>query len=129
APENPNWWGYTHTTSYDLAMILRGLATKELLPAPVCDYVLNEMRRVAPNQRWGIPEGCPTPAAVAVKNGWYPEEDARKVWRVHSIGVAPVGAKTDRAVVSILTRYPLERGMRYGQETCRIVASEVLRAF
>ncbi len=110
-------------------MILRGLATKELLPAPVCDYVLNEMRRVAPNQRWGIPEGCPTPAAVAVKNGWYPEEDARKVWRVHSIGVAPVGAKTDRAVVSILTRYPLERGMRYGQETCRIVASEVLRAF
>jgi beta-lactamase class A len=129
APENPNWWGYTHTTSYDLAMVLNGLAAKTLLPAPACDYVLNQMRLVVPSQRWGIPDGCPTPAAVAVKNGWYPEEDAGKVWRVHSIGVMPVGKTPERAVVSILTRYPLERGMRYGQETCRIVAAEVLRKF
>lgn len=129
APENANWWGYTRTTSFDLAMILNGLVTKQLLPASACDYVLGEMRRVAPDQRWGIPDGCRTPAAVAVKNGWYPEEDEGKVWRVHSIGVAPIGDKAERAVISIMTRYPLERGMRYGQDTCRIVASELLRAF
>jgi beta-lactamase class A len=129
APENPNWWGYTHTTSYDLAMILNGLATKKLLPPPLCDYVLAEMRRVVPGQRWGIPDGCPVPAAVAVKNGWYPEEDAGKVWRVHSTGVAPVGKSPEGAVISILTRYPLERGMGYGQETCRRITSDVLRIF
>lgn len=129
APENPGWWGYTHTTSYDLAMILSGLATKQLLPASACDYVLQEMRQVTPDQHWGIPDGCRTPAAVAVKNGWYPEEETGKVWRVHSTGVAPVGGNPERAVLSILTRYPLERGMRYGQETCRLVASELLRTF
>jgi hypothetical protein len=128
APENANWWGYTHTTSYDLAMILKGLATKELLPPTACDYVLGEMRKVVPDQRWGIPEGCRTPPTVAVKNGWYPEEDT-KVWRVHSTGVAPVGSTPERVVISILTRYPLERGMRYGQDTCRRVAAEVLRTF
>ncbi len=129
APENPGWWGYTHTTSYDLAMVLSGLATRKLLPAAACDYVLQEMRLVTPDQRWGIPDGCTAPAAVAVKNGWYPEEDEGKVWRVHSVGVAPVREKADRAVISIMTRYPLERGMRYGQETCRLVAAEVLRTF
>lgn len=129
APENPQWWGYTHVTAADMAAVLYGVASRRLLPMPACDYVLSEMRQVIPEQRWGIPDGCPTPAAVAVKNGWYPEENEGKVWRVHSTGVAPAGGAPDRAVIAILTRYPLERGMAYGQETCRLVASEILRAF
>ncbi len=129
APENSGWWGYTYVTAYDLAMILSGLATKQLLPPNACDYVLGEMRQVVADQHWGIPNGSPKPAAVAVKNGWYPEEDAGKVWRVHSTGVAPVGDAPARAVITILTRYPLEKKMSYGQDTCRQVASEILRVF
>jgi hypothetical protein len=30
--------------------------------------------------------------------------------------------------VAVLTRYPLKLDMRYGQETCRRVCAEVLRA-
>ena len=129
APENPNWWGYTRTTSRDMATVLGRLAAHTLLTPALCDYALAEMRRVIPSQRWGLPEVHAAPDRVAVKNGWYPEEDAGKVWRVHTVGVAPVGTEERRAVIAVLTRYPLELGMAYGQETCRRVAREVFGEF
>lgn len=131
APENKEWWGYTLTTAHDMASIIAGAATRKVVTPAACDYLLSEMRLVIPSQRWGIPDGCSNrelAAKVAVKNGWYPEEDD-KVWRVHSIGVAPVGDAPERAVIAVLTRYPIKLGMPYGQETCKLVAAEVLKAF
>lgn len=128
APENSAWWGYSLVTTADMATILAGAAAHRLVTPVACDYLLSEMRQVDPTQRWGVPEGSPTPARVAVKNGWYGEED-EKVWRIHSLGVVPVGDDPNRLVVAILTRYPFALGMKYGQDTCRLVATEIIRNF
>jgi beta-lactamase class A len=128
SPENRDWWGYTRTTAADMARLLAKVAGHAVVSPSACDYVMAEMRQVAPAQRWGIPEGAPVPALVAVKNGWYPENDA-EVWRVHSLGIAPVGGVPSRAAIAILTRYPIAYTMRYGEEGCQAVARAILHEF
>ena len=136
APENPAWWGYTRTTAADMTALLTRMGPPRATPPAA--FVLNEMRHVVPEQRWGIPEGAPDPAGVSVKNGWFPEEDS-KVWRVHSVGFVPgpnpidggdsgIGLSEGGVVISILTRYPLALGFDYGKETCGLVAREILTA-
>ncbi|MBI4498903.1 MAG: serine hydrolase [Chloroflexi bacterium] len=123
---NPSAWGYTLTTASDMVRLVAQLYFQQILTPELCQYALDLMRGVTPAQRWGITGGLPASASVALKNGWYPENDDGSNWRVHSIGAVEAG---DRAyIIAVLTRYPQELGMAYGQETIAGVAQRIYRA-
>jgi hypothetical protein len=82
------------------------------------------MRQVTPSQRWGVA------AAVhhsnpAVKNGWYPDTD-QQVWRVLCTGIVDDGPRPNRWVIVVTTRYPVNLGQEYGEETCAGIAARAL---
>jgi hypothetical protein len=119
-------WGAMAITASDMASFLAQLAGGGLLGADT-HVVVDAMRAVIGSQRWGIADGAVDEPAAAVKNGWYPDADGR--WRLHCTAlVGDVNAHdADRgAAVVVMTHYPLELGMAYGEETCRIVASALL---
>jgi hypothetical protein len=115
-PRSPGAWGYTWTTSRDLAVVLSKLATGALGRSG--DLIVSDMHQVIPSQRWGI--GAALPGA-AVKNGWFPDPDA---WRVNCLGIA----SGTRYAIAIMTRYPIGLGQVYGEATCQGIAARLLPA-
>ncbi|MER5969008.1 serine hydrolase [Streptomyces sp. NPDC002055] len=90
-------WGLTRITAGDQLRLLRLLTSENpVLDRPARAYALGLMRRVVPEQRWGVPAGAPGTAAVQLKNGWLPRSTGG--WRVHSIG-AFTGDGHDRGMV------------------------------
>src|SRR5580658_3908274 len=77
---DPQAWGFTETTSRDLAVVLAQLA-RGVLGTNGTNTILNLMHQVIPSQDWGI--GAAFPSA-AVKNGWYPDPGD---WRVNCLGI------------------------------------------
>jgi hypothetical protein len=108
-------WGFTRTTSRDLAVVLARLAQGALGPAAT-DEIISLMRQVIPSQAWGV--GAAVPGA-AVKNGWYPDPTD---WRVNCLGIA--GGR--RYPLAIMTQYPIGLGEGYGQATCQQIAADLL---
>lgn len=118
-------WGFSTTTASDMATLMVRLHLKQILTPALCDLALGLMRNVTPEQRWGISAGLPPGAAVALKNGWYPEDDG-SIWRVHSIGSVAADGKS--YALAVLTAYPQTLGMDYGQLTIAGVAERVAKA-
>jgi hypothetical protein len=119
-------WGAMSITASDMAHFLAQLGSGELL-GPATDEVLDPMRAVVADQRWGISEAATAVPTAAVKNGWYPDTDGR--WRLHCSAIVgstdPTGSDQGVAVV-VMTHYSQELGMGYGEETCRLVAAALL---
>jgi hypothetical protein len=119
-------WGAMSITASDMAHFLAQLGSGELLGLAT-DQVLEPMRAVVADQRWGISEAATATPAAAVKNGWYPDTDGQ--WRLHCSAIVgstdPTGADQGVAVV-VMTHYSQELGMGYGEETCRLVAAALL---
>ena len=100
-------WGFTETTSRDLAVVLARLAR---CPRPGgTNLILSLMRQVIPSQAWGI--GAAIPGA-AIKNGWFPDPGD---WRVNCLGIASGG----RYALAVMTQYPISLGQAYGEATCQ----------
>ncbi|MFK0291186.1 serine hydrolase [Streptomyces sp. NPDC090442] len=78
-------WGLTQITADDQLALMRLLSTDNAVLGPASrHYALDLMRKVAPDQRWGVPAGAPASTTAHLKNGWLPRpEDG---WRVHSVG-------------------------------------------
>ena len=108
-------WGFTLTTSRDLAVVLARLAQGVLGPSAT-DLIISLMRQVIPSQAWGI--GAAIPGA-AIKNGWYPDPGD---WRVNCLGIA--GGR--RYVLAVMTEYPIGLGQGYGEATCQQIAADLL---
>jgi hypothetical protein len=115
APDPGGAWGYTLTTSHDLAIVLARLAQGVLGPAAT-ELIISLMRQVIPSEAWGI--GAAIPGA-AIKNGWYPDPGD---WRVNCLGIA--GGRT--YALAIMTEYPIALGQGYGEATCQQIASDLL---
>jgi hypothetical protein len=119
-------WGAMSITASDMAHFLAQLGSGELLGSAT-DEVLEPMRAVVADQRWGISEAATATPAAAVKNGWYPDTDGR--WRLHCSAIVgstdPTGADQGVAVV-VMAHYSQALGMGYGEETCRLVAAALL---
>ncbi|MGV4928422.1 class A beta-lactamase-related serine hydrolase (plasmid) [Streptomyces sp. BHT-5-2] len=78
-------WGLTQITAADQLTLMRLLASdNDALDPTSRAYALDLMRRVVPEQRWGVPAGAPASATAYLKNGWLPRAD--QGWRVHSVG-------------------------------------------
>jgi hypothetical protein len=123
-PATPTSWGFTTTTAHDMAVILHALARARGVTAAHRDALLREMRQVTPSQRWGIAAAVHH-ANPAVKNGWYPDTD-EQVWRVHCVGVIDDGPRPNRWLIVVTTRYPVNLGQEYGEETCSGIAARAL---
>jgi hypothetical protein len=123
-PANPGSWGFTTTTARDMAVILNALVHARGINAANRDALLREMRQVTPSQRWGIAAAVHR-SSPAVKNGWYPDNDA-PVWRVLCTGVVDHAGRANRWVLVVTTRYPANLGMDYGQQTCSGIAARAL---
>jgi len=113
SPDPGGAWGFTLSTSRDLAVVLARLAQGILGPSAT-DQIISLMRQVIPSQAWGI--GAAIPGA-AIKNGWYPDPGD---WRVNCLGIASGYA------LAIMTQYPIGLGQGYGEATCQQIAADLL---
>ncbi|MEV0372038.1 serine hydrolase [Streptomyces sp. NPDC050636] len=119
-------WGLTQITAGDQLKLMRllteGNAGKHAVLTPAARaYALDLMKRVVPDQRWGVPAGAPAPESVRVKNGWLPR--ATNGWRVHSVG-AFTGGGRDYGMV-VLSHG--NRTMDYGVDTVEAAARVIHR--
>ena len=121
-------WGDMASSATDVAMLVRlfvsdnsSLRTDDRLE------VLSLMQSVVSEQRWGISAGVDmsrgAETALAIKNGWYPEDE---VWRVNSAGAVTVAGQTDYVVVLLsdgASDFP--RGVRAIEEIAAAVNREL----
>jgi hypothetical protein len=107
------YWGFQKTTAEDLDRLLAHVLG-ELAP-PDRDYLVERMRTVAPNQRWGVWAAGPA-ARPGAKNGWADEAGG---WVMNSIGFVGPG---ERYTLVILNDLRGEGGYDEGRETTSRVA-------
>lgn len=114
-------WGFTLTTAHDQALLASALAKGRLLGASDTRLLLGLMRNVEPTQRWGFADSVDPTLLPAVKNGWYEDKDER-VWRVNCMAIFDASTLAHPFSIAVITRYPANLGVAYGQDTCRGVA-------
>nr|WP_245653343.1 serine hydrolase [Herbidospora sakaeratensis] len=85
-------WGITRTTADDQVRLLKRLP--KLRDGAV---VRRLMRRVVPEQKWGVSAGACAGERVALKNGWL-KHVANDLWAITSVGLI-----ADRYAVAVLT--------------------------
>ena len=111
-PSDPQAWGFTFSTSHDLATVLAALAKG---PFAGSATIISLMHQVIASQAWGI--GAAIPGA-AIKNGWYPDPDD---WRVNCLGIID----GTRYALAVTTEYPIGLGQGYGEVTCQQIATDL----
>ena len=62
---------------------------------------------------------------MSLADPWYPDTDA-PVWRVHCTGVVDDSPHPSRWIIVVTTRYPVNLGQDYGEETCAGIAARAL---
>ncbi len=102
-------WGMSEVTVGDQLRLIRHLVDGTLLNRADSDFIRDLMRRVDPEQSWGISAGAPEDAEVMLKNGWLDDplqcddwaEFCEVTWTHNSIGhVASPTASYSMAVLS-----------------------------
>ncbi|MGI8721272.1 MAG: hypothetical protein ACR2JG_03495 [Geodermatophilaceae bacterium] len=125
APADPQYWGNTKITAYDVVKFYDSVLDGSL-PATSRDYLFGLLRRPAPiasdgfGQLFGLAGRDPTLNA-AVKQGWMCCLDG--VRNVHSTAVL---GEHNRYVVVILTQYPPSLPWEHGLTTTTEIARLVL---
>ena len=114
-------WGESTTTAADMARLLAQLGSCQILTPRLCQYALDQMRQVVPSQRWGVGGGVPADTPVALKNGWYPEDDG---WGVHSVGLVEKGGR--QYAIAVYTQP--DPSMAYGVETIEQIVGAIYGA-
>ena len=121
-------WGDMAASATDVAMLMR-LFVADGSPLREDDrvLVLSLLQSVVAEQRWGVSAGIDISdqagAVLAVKNGWYPEDE---IWRVNSAGALTVAGETDYVMVVLSDGAPdFPRGVR-GIEEIAATANRAL---
>lgn len=92
AMDPDGYWGLTTTSAADQLILLRNLtSSSSLLTAASRQYVLDLMRSVESDQRWGVSAAADADTATANKNGWLAIDPDDDLWAVNSLGVLTVG--------------------------------------
>lgn len=118
AQVHPGWWSKTQVTAPDSARMGACIRDGGLVSEPWPTWVLDRMREVRGEGRFGIGDSRRDPdgGALAIKNGWMVTDG---LWHVNCLAV---GGWWSGAV---LTRYPASRGLGYGAKLCADVARSV----
>jgi hypothetical protein len=123
----------TTTDAGDGIRLLQHLVTGGPLDARSKAFVLNLMRWVQADQRWGVGVVADRGTAFANKNGWMrvgntngPGEQDDRRWLVNSLGVVRVGGQ--RLLISIFTRHNPDRdtGIELVQTLARAITPAVV---
>lgn len=114
-------WGFTLTTAHDQALLATALARGRLLSATDTRLLLGLMRNLEPTQRFGFADSVDPTLLPAVKNGWYKDTDD-PFWRVNCTAIFDSPTLAHPFSIAVMTRYPANLDMAYGQDTCRGVA-------
>lgn len=114
---NGGYWGATLTTPEDQLRIVNEIAYPGGLLTPESAAVESDlMRRVVPEQRWGVNGGVPEDISVALKNGWYPHDSG---WTINSVG--HIDGRGVNYTIAVLTKD--NPSMQYGVETIELLAA------
>ncbi|MFJ8748431.1 serine hydrolase [Streptomyces sp. NPDC102441] len=120
APDAEGAWGLTQITAQDEQRLLNLVtARNKVLDDRSRTFVLDRMRKVVPDQRWGVPAGAPGDATVQLKNGWL--ERSTHGWRVHSVGA--FSGKGHDYAITVLTQD--NKTMEDGVDTIQAVSKAV----
>jgi len=115
-------WGLTTTTPLDQLKLLREIFFDGAFMNSVDRaYQLQLMESVLPSERWGVSSGVPSTAAVALKNGWLPLNDADTDWQINSVGWVR-GNGRDYLIALFSTGNPSEV---YGIQTLDAVSAQI----
>ncbi len=117
--DHPHHWGWIRTTADDLGRLVD--YALERLPARDRDYLVRELRTVAPNQQWGV-WGAGTAARPGNKNGWA-DDNADGSWLMNSVGFAGPDARYTLAMMN--NTQVVDNGYQVGEETTTRI-SEIL---
>ncbi len=93
---NAVYWGNALVSADSLITLLRQIGQGRVLTKSNRSYLFGAMRRVVPEQRWGVPTGS-TAKFIALKNGW----GARSFlgYRTTSIGLIKSRSHTYRMAI------------------------------
>jgi hypothetical protein len=115
-PNKETCWGASYASAHDVALLLAGLATGEILDESMRDIALALMEEVDPSQTWGViaarPGTVPEGTIAAVKDGWYPADCG---WWVNSAGILIPGNEKPAYTIAVLTSE--QSTWEYGIET------------
>ncbi len=116
----PGNWALTWITAQDAARLGDCLADGTASGPRWRDWLLWEMRQVAPSNAFGIRDAFPPreAAGIAVKNGWTDRSDTG-LWHVSCLGI------WHRWSLAVLVRYPIRLGLGYGAAACRDITRQV----
>lgn len=114
------WWSKTHMDTTDAAQLGKCLADNRLTSARWTAWILDQMRNIQGEGRFGAVAVRPTDhgTPLAIKNGWTQREDG--TWHVNCLAVTATWS------LAVMTRYPAARGLSYGADLCARVAHTVL---
>jgi hypothetical protein len=90
---SPAYWGFMYCSADDLDNLMNYILNDA--PAPVGNYIISRMRRVAPIQQWGV-WGAGRASHPGDKDGW---EDDSGTWIVNTVGFAGTRARYSLAVM------------------------------
>jgi hypothetical protein len=116
----PDYWSLTMLSARDAVRMGACIADGRAAGPQWTRWVLDEMRRVRGEGRFGIIQALPPPVAgrTAIKNGWLLRDDGQ--WRVNCLAIG------DGWVLAVLLRYPGPLGMAHGASVCRQVAAQLI---
>lgn len=107
------YWGFQKCTPEDLDRLIHHVLTA--LPPADREYIVGELRTVAPNQQWGV-WGAGPAATPGNKNGWSEEDGG---WVMNSVGFAGPG---ERYTLAEMNNLQGEGAYDAGRETVTQVA-------
>lgn len=113
-----DWWSRTQVSARDVVRLGACVADGRAAGPKWTGWILNEMRQVRGEGRFGIIEALPSDIAArtSIKNGWTIVGDD---WHLNCLAIV------DQYVLAVLTRYPSELGLQYGAGVCRNVAIQL----
>lgn len=117
----PGKWSETTMSAPDAVRMGACIAGGRAAGPQWTRWVLNEMRHVRGDGRFGIIEALPADVAAttAIKNGWLLRDDDG-LWHVNCLAMG------DGWVLAVMMRYPGKLGFEYGGTVCRSVATQLM---
>ncbi|MGE5287135.1 MAG: hypothetical protein ACM3ML_08040 [Micromonosporaceae bacterium] len=111
---SPAYWGFMYCSPQDLDHLMNYVLGK--LPRADRNYLVRQLRHVAPIQQWGV-WGAGPASHPGNKDGW---EDDDGIWITNTVGFAGRGA---RYTLAIMCNLEGQAGFRAGADTITHVSA------
>jgi hypothetical protein len=117
----PELWSETRMSPRDAVRMGACVADGRAAGPQWTRWLVNEMRHVRGEGRFGVVNALPTAAAAttAIKNGWL-LRDTDGLWHVNCLAVG------DGWALAVMMRYAASLGFEHGGEVCESVATQLM---